>query len=121
MHPTIHILICTHDAETQLSLRSFADNHPDVTGMRMVDTWFEVLGAASEYELIFLDARIIPSPEELNRISNGASVILLADDPNECRRFRGSRVRSCLITPISWESFQWTIRSVQPMYAGEIA
>lgn len=117
----IHLLICTPDPEAQLSLRFFALNHPAIATVGRVDTWAETVGAANQVELIFLDPRIIPSPEELNRIAPDVSVILLAKDPNDCRRFRGTRARSCLITPVSWESFQWTIRSVQPMYAEEKA
>lgn len=121
MHPTIHVLICTQDAETELSLQSFAENHPDVAGHRIVDTWSQALGAARDFEVMFLDARLLQTPDALDRVANGISVILLASDPNECRRFRGTRVRSCLITPVSWESFQWAIRSVQPMYTDELA
>jgi hypothetical protein len=121
MHPTIHVLICTQNLEAELSLQRFAENHPDVSAARSVDTWAEALDASSHYDLLFLDAAVIPTPEDLNRIQNGASVILLAADPNDCRRFKGTRVRSCLIMPVSLESFQWTIRSVQPMYAEEMA
>ena len=117
MHPAVRILICANDPEAQLSLQSFAENHPDVAGIRMVDTWAEVLGAAPRYELIFLEAGILPNAEEVNRIHNGTSVVLLASDPNDCRRFRGTHIRSCLVLPVSWESFQWTIRSIQPMYS----
>jgi hypothetical protein len=120
MQPPIRVLICTDDPEIQLSLRTFAENHPDVTGLRLVDTWTEALGAAARFELLFLDVKAIPSVQALDRITNGVSVILLAKDPNACRRFRGTRVNSCLITPVSLESFQWTIRSVQPMYASEL-
>jgi len=117
----LHTLICTPDAEAQLALQFFAQNHPAIAGVRRVDTWAEALGAAAHSELIFLDPRIIPSPEALNQIAPGVSVILIAGDPHDCRRFRGTRVRSCLLTPVTWESFQWTMRSVQPMYAMETA
>lgn len=121
MHPTIHVLICTNDAETELTLRSFADNHPDISGIQMAETWTKTLSEAVHFDVLYLDASLIPSPAVLNLIPDGVSVILLAKNSNECRRYRGTRVRSCLLTPVSLESFQWTIRSVQPMYAAEMA
>ena len=121
MHPTLRLLICTKDAEEELSLQSFADNHPDVLDIRMIDNWHDVLSASQDFEVLFLDAQLIPSPEALNRLPDSVSMILLARDTHECRRFRGTRVRSCLLTPVSWESFQWTLRSVQPLYATETA
>ena len=121
MHPTIKVLLCTQDPVTELSLRSFADNHPDVSGVLLIDSWTEVLAHANRFEILFIDADLIPNPESLNRIAAGVSVILLVSDTNDCRRYRGTRIRSCLLTPVSWESFQWTIRSVQPLYAAETA
>ena len=121
MYAHIRILICTTDAEAQLSIQSYADNHPDVQGVRIVETWSEVLEAASQFELLLLDASTIPSPEALDQIPDPISVILLAADPNDCRRFRSSRVRACLILPVRLEAFQWTIRSMQPMYVSELA
>lgn len=121
MYAHIRILICTTDPEAQLSIQSYADNHPDVKGVRFVDTWSEVLKVGSQFELLFLDASAIPSPEALDQIPDSISVILLAADPNDCRRFRSSRVRACLILPVRLEAFQWTIRSMQPMYVGEWA
>lgn len=121
MYPTLHMLICTKDAATEITLSSFADNHPDISGFHSVDSWEAAHDAASAYEVLFLDAGMIHSPDALRRIPDGTSVILLADEPNDCRRFKGTRISSCLIKPILWESFQWTIRSVQPMYAEEMA
>ncbi|MFN4892689.1 MAG: hypothetical protein ACK5G0_02865 [Bacteroidota bacterium] len=121
MHPTIKVLICTNDPETELSLRSFSDNHPDVSAIQMAATWTESLSEADHFDVVYLDARLIPSPEALDLLPDGVSVILLAKNANECRRYRGTRVRSCLLTPVSLEPFQWTIRSVQPMYAAEMA
>ncbi len=121
MHSPVRLLLCTADPETQLSLQGFAGNHPDVTGFRLVESWPDAAAIGTRYEMIFVDTHLIPSPAELEKVSPHVSVILLASDPNDCRRFRRSPVRGCLITPVSFEAFQWTIRSMQPMYAAELA
>jgi hypothetical protein len=121
MHTPMRLLICTDDAETQFALQAFAENHPDVTGFRIVESWTEALGLARRFEMIFADTHLLSFPEALKEISPQVSVFLLAKDPNDCRRFRGSSIRGCLITPINFEAFQWTIRSMQPIYAEEMA
>lgn len=121
MYPTLNMLICTQDAATEITLSSFAENHPAISGFHSVDTWEAALDAASAHEVLFLDAGMIESLDALRCIPDGTSVILIADEPNDCRRFKGTRISSCLIKPILWESFQWTIRSVQPMYTEALA
>ncbi len=121
MHSPVRLLICTADPETQLSLQGFAANHPDVIGFRLVESWPDTAAIGNRYEIIFVDTRLIHSPDELEQVSPHISVILLASDPNDCRRFRHSLIRGCLIAPISFEAFQWTIRSMQPMYTAETA
>ena len=121
MHTPIRLLICTDDSERQLALQEFAENHPDVAGFRLVESWAEAIRQSGRYELIFVESHLLPSAEALKQVPPQVSVFLLADDPNDCRRFRGSLVHGCLMTPISFEAFQWTIRSMQPIYAEETA
>lgn len=117
MHVPLRLLICTDDPETQFVLQGFAENHPDVTGFRVVESWELAAAIATRFEMVFVEAHLLTSPLDLQRLPPQISVILLAANVNECRRFRGSPVRGCLIAPVSFEAFQWTIRSMQPMYA----